>query len=176
MNDPIKVLTELGLSTDSQMRMVLQVKNESPFVNWKKQDFDSASERLCDQPVPSSNRQEAKYIFLYIAQDIIVTEKKGLVADPADVLAHANDKWNRFKVENEIALRLEEDYEPEAGELRKSRSGTKSQIAYQIFCEHVNDEDSRKVIIEKYKTELDMTAGGATTYFHNMRKKYQSNN
>lgn len=174
MHDPLKVVNQIGLSTISQMRMVLQVKNDTPFVNWKQPDFEDAMEKIIGIPIKCSSRQESKYMMMYLIQDLIILAKRGQVADNQDIVSHAWKSWNTFKAENKISLMMEEDYVPidEDETSVKVRKGSKSEKAYQIYCEYVNDDNGRAKIIEAYKSELDMSPGGATTYFHNMKKRY----
>lgn len=175
MFDPIKYLTELGLDTATQMRMVLQVKNTSPYTSWDKSDFDTHISKLCEVDHTSDNLQHSKYLFMYVAQTYIQLEKKGDIADFQTVYEYSVQQWNKFFAENEISLKLEDDYEPDPSEQTKSRKGSKSEKAYQIYREMYDKfgNDCRKVVIESYKSELEMSSGGALTYFHNAAKRHR---
>lgn len=176
MFDPIKYMKELGLNTSTQMRMVLQVKEHSPYTSWKQIDFDNHISTLCEVRHKSESLQHAKYLFMYVVQTYIQLDKKGEVADFQQVYDYSVSQWLKFKQQNQLSLKLQDDYEPDPSETTGSRKGSKSEKAYAIYCELFNEfgaTDCRKPIIEKFKSELEMSSGGALTYYHNMTKRHK---
>ncbi|KKL72227.1 hypothetical protein LCGC14_2087030 [marine sediment metagenome] len=61
----------------------------------------------------------------------------------------------------------------------KAKKGSKGTRSYELYCELVGEGATRKEIIEAFQSEEQMemtphTKSGATTYFYNMKKKFEA--
>lgn len=84
-----------------------------------------------------------------------------------------NNPWHFAKKSEEV--KLDSDGRP------KPKKGLKGDRSYEVYSDFVKRGASRKEIIEAFQDEKVMgmvphTKSGATTYFYNMKKKYESEN
>ncbi len=176
MHNPIKAITDLGLSIASRTTAVLSIKYDAPFVGWNQQQFEEAIEQITGEPVDCefTSLHDAKYAMMYYVQNLILHEKQMHVVDPVNALHASLHQSRTFQELNKIALSLEPGYHNTSSDGVTHRIGTKSEQAYQIYSENIGGENARATIIELFKSELNMSKGGATTYFHNTKKRYNS--
>jgi len=175
MHDPIKTLDNVyGLTLDSKTKAVLSIKYDHPFTTWTQSQFEDAINTVLGESHSHTfiSLHDAKYTLMYFVQNLISYEHQGLVTDPAEVLQYSRIQSTTFQHTNAIALSLEDGYE---NDTITHRTGTKSEQAYQIYCENIDKEDARSVITKLFQSELDMSTGGSTTYFHNCKRRYTSN-
>ena len=180
-HDPLEVIFNYGLSTTSQASAITTIKEQLPFKNWSGEEYVQAMTLIVGHGLNHrfKSLQDCKYTFLYLVQNVIRTVK----AYPDALLDMENLFWitvkesDAFQKANQIALSLEEGgVQPDEEGGVKRRAGSKTEKAYAIYCENVDKEDARKLIIAAFKDELEMSNGGATTYFHNMKKLHNKNN
>ena len=77
-----------------------------------------------------------------------------------------------------VFAKKEEEVKLDADGRPKPKKGSKGERSYEVYCEMV-DNATRKEIIEAFQDEEVMgmvphTKSGATTYFYNMKKKYEA--
>jgi hypothetical protein len=82
-----------------------------------------------------------------------------------------DEPWHFAKKPEEV--KLDSEGRP------KPKKGSKGERSYEVYCELVEKGASRKEIIEAFQDEEVMgmtphTKSGATTYFYNMKKKYEA--
>ncbi len=99
------------------------------------------------------------------------------------LLAKAKEKALKYIEENSWHFAVAEDDEDnlDASGNPKPKKGSKGERSYELYCELVEEGASRKEIIEAFQSDRMTPApphskSGATTYFYNMKKKYESGN
>ena len=176
MHNTIETISNYGLSTTSQTSAILAIKHESPFTSWNTFDYINALECIMDgelTEVSFNHKQDVKYTFMYFIQMCIILNKSNEPINPTAVFIIARGKSLDFQKLNTVALSLESDHVSSDGKT-SHRSGSKSEKALQIYTENVDSENARATIMGLFQSELNMSKGGATTYFHNMKKKYNN--
>ena len=128
---------------------------------------------------PEHARVQVGYIFQLAIEANIAGEK----IDPDQLYVDATAKAKEFIRElswvfakKEVTTNLDEDGKP------KAKKGSKAVRTYQVYCDLINSNTTRKDIIAAFQDETVMspsaphTKSGATTYYYNMKKKYEADN
>ena len=124
-------------------------------------------------------------ILASLGTDKICTFEQVNLPDPADipplnpkVLLDESVKWAaKYIKENPWVFALPEDDEPklDARGNPKPKKGAKQVLAFEVYSRLIREGATRKDIIQAFQDEVDMSKAGATTYFYNMKKKYEEN-
>ena len=128
------------------------------------------------------NPDHARVQVGYVVQGAVEAHVAGEELDPAAIYATALDKtrkyieecpWTFAKAEKEV--KLDNDGRP------VPKRGSKGVRSYEVYCEMIVKGHTRKEIIEAFQDEEVMgmqphTKSGATTYYQNMKKKYEAEN
>ena len=121
----------------------------------------------------------------YVIQLAIEANKAGRVIEPNDLYTEATRKAHEFIVEMSWAFaKKEEDVKLDSTGKPRAKKGAKQVMAYEVYCEIFNskkgisepDAETRKEIIQAFQDDVNMSKAGATTYFYNMKKKYEAEN
>jgi len=192
MDPMVKVLkTEFGAPVEKGVLSVMSHFHEALDVReWPEQRFKSLIWELTGEDVTFADpRKEARTIAMYLVEytmlesigtDKVCTFEQVDLPDPETIppldpqalLAKATTKALAYIEENPWVFAVAEDDEPklDAQGKPKRKKGAKQEEAARIYQEVEGGE--KKVIIERFMAELDMSKAGATTYFYNMRKKF----
>ena len=78
-----------------------------------------------------------------------------------------------------VFAKKEEEIKLDASGKPKPKKGSKGERSYEVYREMVSKDATRKEIIEAFQDEEVMgmtphTKSGATTYFYNMKRKYEA--
>lgn len=127
---------------------------------------------------PDHARVQVGYIFQIAAE--AYREGKSLDAD--QLYNEATRKAREFAQEMSWAFAKKDVEEKLDGNGRpRPKKGSKGERSYEVYCEMVSKDATRKEIIEAFQSEEVMgmtphTKSGATTYYYNMKKKYEAAN
>lgn len=115
-----------------------------------------------------------KYTFLYLVQEALRAAGTGEKYDIKDVYQLAQDRAGKFISENPWIFassdRTEGNGQTRVVNPNAPKKGWKQEKAAEIYQSHKGK--TRKELIEIFSKELDMTAAGASTYVHQMKKKF----
>lgn len=125
------------------------------------------------------NPDHARVQVGYVIQLAIETHLLGGVIDPDSLYVEATEKARAFAREMSWAFATKEKVEQLDEHGRpKPKKGSKSVRSYEIFCEMHEKNATRKEIMEAFQDEEVMgmqphTKSGASTYYYNMKAKYE---
>lgn len=182
MHDPIKFLSKQGFDTQYVSKCVETLKDQT--ANWKQpSQFVEAINAVLGEESSiltsiNLNFFQARYLYFYVVQNLLVAEKQGNVLDNDDLIAKSLKQADVFCDDHKVALTEEAREFGLGGDGEtKTRSGTKTQRALQIFTEEIggkeiDDAEARTSIIQRFQDELDMERSGALTYYHATKKRY----
>ena len=142
---------------------------------WTSKKYASEIVKLSGGTVDPSkvSHQRLKYIHLYLIQLIVSNQS---ISDPAPIVVFA-ELWNAAleKVDllfvNHASVLAHED--GFVSDTQKLGGLSKRERAIEIYIENHNPDDqaaSAVVIKQAYMSELDMSKGGATTYYYKTKK------
>lgn len=115
----------------------------------------------------------------YVIQETIKTYQAGgsKDVDPAKIYVTATKLARDFVESHAYVFAVkEEEVRLDASGKPKPKKGVKQVKAYEVYSRLVQEGASRKDIIEAFVVEVPLTKSGATTYFYNMKKKYNAEN
>ncbi len=125
------------------------------------------------------NPDHARIQVGYVIQLAITANNAGENLDMNKLYVEATAKAHDFVEEMGWAFaKKEEEVKLDADGRPKPKKGSKGERSYEVYCEMV-DTATRKEIIEAFQDEEVMgmvphTKSGATTYFYNMKKKFEA--
>ena len=166
------ILAKHKIPTDSYVTAVQYCNNETTRFSAVEQ-ATIVSELVGEKNVVRHQDERLnKYTFLYLVQEAIRAVGTGEKYDIKNVYKLAQDRAGKFITENPWIFA---GADREAGVLRVSnpnspKKGWKQEKAAEIY--QIHKGKSRKELIEIFSKELDMTAAGASTYVHQMKKKF----
>ena len=148
-----------------------------------KYDYGAVLRSLIGSDVQElENPDHARVQVGYVIQLAIKANIAGEEIDPVKLYVEATAKTRDF-VEDMgwVFAKKEEEIKLDASGKPKPKKGSKGERSYELYCEMVSKDATRKEIIEAFQSEEDMgmtphTKSGATTYFYNMKKKYEQEN
>ncbi len=201
MDRMVEILkTEYGAPVEKGVLTVMRYFNETLNVrDWPEYRFKDLIKELTKEDIVFDDpRKEARTVAMYLVQytmlDSIGTDEvckfqQVDLPDPADIpplnpktlLARSKEKALQYIEENSWHFAVIEDEEElDASGNPKPKKGSKGERSYELYCELVAEGASRKEIIEAFQSEDRMdpspphSKSGATTYFYNMKKKFES--
>jgi hypothetical protein len=128
------------------------------------------------------NPDHARVQVGYVIQLAIETHLLGGVIDTDSLYVEATAKARAFAREmpwafakKEVEEKLDEQGRP------KPKKGSKGERSYEVYCEMAAKNATRKEIMEAFQSEEVMgmqphTKSGASTYYYNMKAKYEKLN
>jgi len=135
---------------------------------------------LGDGRAVMENDEHARIQIGYVIQLAVTAHIAGEKIDPTATYVEATKlaldlietmPWVFAVKEKEVKL--------DASGKPKAKKGSKGTRSYELYCELVGEGATRKEIIEAFQSEEQMemtphTKSGATTYFYNMKKKFEA--
>lgn len=129
------------------------------------------------------NADHARIQVGYIIQLAIEANIAGQEIDPAQLYIDATAKAKQFAREMSWAFaKKEADVKLDPSGKPKAKKGSKAIRTYEVYCDLVSKNTTRKDIIAAFQNEETMapsashTKSGATTYYYNMKKKFEAEN
>lgn len=175
MLSPLQVIESLGSSTTSVFNAVDHFRRESIPLT-KLQNEQAIADIIGSDDLPNySNIKEASLFFLYVVQETIVSFRSGDIPDMNNIWANAQFRCKAFIAENPWSIKeyaSDESINEDGVRLKK---GAKKDMAEALYNELNDGTNERTVIINAFINDLEMTKAGATTYFHNLKKKFGFN-
>ncbi len=123
------------------------------------------------------NSDHARVQVGYVIQLAIQSHMSGQEIDPSKIYTEATSKAHDFVNEMSwVFAKKDEEVKLDAEGKPKQKKGAKQDQAYDVYVQAIKDGLSRKDIIQSFQDDVGMTKAGATTYFYNMKKKYEAAN
>lgn len=167
MKTPIQIIEDFGAPTNSYIKCVLFFRSEEgPVLSKEEHEKGIADIIGAETPPTFETEKESQLYFLYAVQETVRAFLGPTVPDMDEIWTIAHNKCTTFIKENPWCL-IEDSEEGEG----KSKVQKKDR-ARDLYKKLNDGVSTRKTIIETLMKELDMSKAGATTYFHNMKKKY----
>lgn len=125
-------------------------------------------------PTPTySSQAEARVYFLYSVQETIRELNMGHIPDMEQLWKDVQTKAQNYILENPWVLKKFDEAQVTTNEsTAPQKYGCKRDQAEALYEELNGGQNSRTDIINAFIDELEMSKAGATTYFHNLRKKH----
>lgn len=115
----------------------------------------------------------------YVIDKAVEAHLEGREIDPGELYVTATALARKLVKEIKWAFaEKEKDVKLDASGKPKAKKGSKGVRSYELYCQLIGEGASRKEIIEAFQSEECMaplsphSKSGATTYFYNMKKKY----
>lgn len=112
----------------------------------------------------------------YVIDGAIRAHKEGREITPSDLYTTATEKTRAFVQELSWVFAKKEEDKLDSEGKPKQKKGAKQLQAYEVYVQFVETDRSRKDIIQAFQDVVGMTKAGATTYYYNMKKKYEAAN
>lgn len=178
MRSPLEVIAGYGLSTSSYIQAIRQFNDlDNPVILNKKQYETAIAEIVgSDTPPSFSNEKESRIYFLYVVQETIRAFGHS-VPSMEDVWVEAQRRAKNM-IESQpwaiidYAAERNETPKIDAAGKPKKRKGAKKAEAEALYRELNDGNNDRLKLIEALMSQVGLTKGGATTYFHNMKKRF----
>lgn len=182
MIDPIAVLTELGVNTNSPIQAIMDITREQKGqLGWTEgEQFRLGITALVGDKINTNNLddQKAKYTYLYLVESLVRQYDEGIGdININNAIKDARSGAKKFihRLNNDLAWMNPANWEGEsslrpAPTKKKNKKGRKKNAAADLYRKN-KDTKSRKEVIELFMKKLDMSKAGATTYFHNCKKE-----
>ena len=198
MDRMVEILkTEFGAPVEKGVLSVMNHFQETLNVrDWPEYRFKDLIKELTNEDVVFRDpRKECRTIAMYLVQNImldsigtdkICTFEQVNLPSPADIpplnpkklLEKSKENALKYIEENpwHFAAEDDEDNLDDDGN-PKPKKGSKGERSYELYCELIEEGASRKEIIEAFRSDRmapspPHTKSGSTTYYYNMKKKY----
>lgn len=173
MQTPLKIIESYGAPTDSYIGAISYLKQEMR-VPFTKEEYERNIAELLDvDTVPSySNEKEAALYFHYLVQETIRVYMDGKIPEMDVVWDEVNRRAKEFIAEAPWSIKDYSTTETADGEKPKRKKGAKKEAAEALYKKLNDGSNDRNTIIDAFISELNMSKAGATTYFHNLKKKH----
>jgi len=167
---PIEKLALIGIPTRSAPAAIQYLRDKG-YTDKLPEDYKYLIAHVSGAEAPSEDERELNYTFRYMVQEAIRNhDLRGRV-----LVASAYVLAKKFIAENAYVFAKPE---AEAGEPKldatgkpKPKKGAKKEMAIKVYNEKIKDKDlSRKEAIQILMDEVGMSAGGASTYYANLKK------
>lgn len=128
------------------------------------------------------NTDHARVQVGYVVQLAVAAHVAGDEIDPTAIYVEATAKAREFAREMNWAFARKEVEEKLDDQGRpRPKKGSKGERSYEVYCEMVAKNATRKEIMEAFQSEEVMgmqphTKSGASTYYYNMKAKYEKLN
>ena len=180
MNTPLEIITSYNVPTSSYIRAIQTLNDaDCPILFSKEQYEKNIAEIIGAEIAPTfSSEKEARIYFLYTVQETIrAFNFSASIPDMESVWKNIQLRASKLIQEQPWLVKdysADTDGEPKVDAAgnpvrRKGAKKEECEILYQQLNDGVN---TRVDIIASLMEEVGMTKPGATTYFHNMKKKF----
>ncbi len=166
---PIEYLKAQSIPTHSYIKAVQYINARWDTLSGE--DFESKIRDLMDNDGIEISHKHARYVYLYLVQEIIRTSFSTDQFDLNALLSLSVERAMKFVGENEYVfaekdtpVKLDSKGKP------KKKKGWKRDEAERMYQE--NKGMLKKDFMDLLIKELDMTKAGAQTYFYNCKKKF----
>lgn len=129
------------------------------------------------------NEDHARIQVGYVIQLAVTAHNAGEKLDPNSLYVEATKRARDFAVECSWAFaKKKADVKLDSGGKPKAKKGSKAVRTYEVYCDLVSKNATRKDIIAAFQDKEVMapaaphTKSGATTYYYNMKKKFEAEN
>lgn len=180
MKPPLKVIEELGCSTDSYLFAIQTLMQQQ---DADKAEYERRIQEIIGLPDPPECESwyYARVLFMYVVQETIREFNTGLIPLMEDVYHIAleytqryvdNNSWNETRFNIEHGLKTDIDVETgEEGPATSIKKGAKKDVTEKLFKNLKAAGASRQKIIDAFVEQVGMSKAGATTYFHALKKE-----
>lgn len=180
MKPPLKIISELGCSTDSYIAAV-HTLTEQPTA--EKSVYEQRIQEIIglQEPPECESWYAARVLFMYVVQETIrafslgaipLMENVFLIAQQRTETYIENNPWNQTRFNIEHGLRVDFDTElGEEGSTVSTKKGAKKDVTEKLFRNLKATGASRQKIIDAFVEQAGMSKAGATTYFHALKKE-----
>ena len=160
---------------------------------WTEKRFKSFIKELTGEDIVFADpRKEGRTVTMHLIQqtmlasigtDKVCTFEQVDLPDPADIpklnpkaLLDESVAWAaKYIKENPwVFVETEDEDKLDAYGNPKPKKGAKQVLAFEVYSRLIREGATRKDIIQAFQDEVDMSKAGATTYFYNMKKKYEN--
>jgi len=163
----IQKLRDLSIPVSSPVKAIQYLNSRE---DMKLEQYNNIVSELTDSTTSFENQRQAKYSFLYLVQNIIKKSNNTNVLDTKMLLSESTFQAKNYIQNNpwvfaqaEVVTKVDSNGKP------KRKKGAKQIAALEIYKANINED--KKVIIQMFMDELDMSKAGATTYFYNAKKQ-----
>lgn len=179
MKPPLKVIEELGCSTDSYISAIQHLAQK----DFSKSEYENQIQEIIGltEPPECESWYYSRMLFMYVVQETIRGYQYGLIPDMEFVYEDAmykskanieSNPWNETRFNIQHGLKVDVDAETgEEGPAVATKKGAKKDVTEKLFRDLKNAGASRQKIIDAFVEEVGMSKAGATTYFHALKKE-----
>ena len=170
MHPAIETLQAYDIPTGSYVSAVQYLNDRAELTDAQ---YISRIEELVGYSVTISTEHLPRYAYLYLVQELIRASLTTDVLHPVSIYEAAYDKALEFITENSYIFATPDvDGEPklDATGAPKPKKGAKKELAKQVYHDEIEGKDlSRKDAIAIIMEKVGMSAGGASTYYANLK-------
>ncbi|MDE1830722.1 MAG: hypothetical protein KGI25_10415 [Thaumarchaeota archaeon] len=184
MKAPLKVISELGVSTDSYISAIQTLMQQDA----DKSEYEKRIQEIIGlaEPPKCFSWFFARALFMYVVQETIRGYSNGLIPDMEFVYEDSwvkaqtyvdNNPWNetRFNIEHglkaDAGAEIEVTDESSVAPVTLIKKGGKKDVTEKLFRDLKTTGASRQKIIDAFIQQVGMSKAGATTYFHTLKKE-----
>lgn len=177
MKTPLEVIKGYGAPTDSFIAAMNFFRYQKAPMT--KQQHESGIVEIIGVPSipPFATDKEAEVYFLYTVQETIRAHQTGVIPDMDEVWNNTFDRATKFIVENPWCFKDYSEEDPILDEdgnvIPKSKKGEKKEWTEDLYKKMNDGTNDSRTIIQAFITELGLSKGCATTYFHNLKKEHK---
>ena len=136
-------------------------------------DYMKRIEELVGYSVTITTEHLPRYVYLYLVQELIRAAKTTDVLQPVAIYDIAYDRAETFIAENSYVFATpDSDAAPKldaAGNI-KPKKGKKKELAKEVYVADIEGKElSRKDAIAILMEKVGLSAGGASTYYANLK-------
>lgn len=179
MQTPLEIIESYGAPTNSFIAAVNYFRYERGALS--KEEHESGIANIIGTEITPTftNEKEAEMYFLYAVQETIRAFSGGNIPDMSDVWSEVQRRATHFINENPWSIKtyaseeeVIEDAEGNKTVKVKRKKGAKKEQSAAIYKKLNDGTNDRNTIIDAFINDLGMSKAGATTYFHNLKKKF----
>lgn len=179
MRTPLEFIADYGVSTTSYIRAIQDFNDlDDPIILTKAQYERGIADIIGgDHPPSYRNDKEARIYFLYVIQETIRAFQQQGIPEMDEVWEYAQTRARKMIEKQPWSIKdyfTEDKGEPklDAAGNPKKRKGAKKEEAEALYRELNDGTNDRPAIIAALVDEVGLSKAGATTYFHNLKKKF----
>lgn len=169
----IDVLNDQHIPTHSYLSAIQHIKS---YIDKSETEYRDMIKTMVGFDLDSKlDFNHVKYTYLYLVQEIIRFHLEQKPTSLKNILEYAQMRATKY-ISNNTWVFAESEATPklDARGVPKRKKGAKQEAAFNIYCNNLNK--TKAEIVQLFMETLDMSKAGATTYYHNMKKKYETSN
>ena len=171
MHKAIEQLQAYDIPTHSYVAAIQHLSDRTQLPNG---EYIKRITELVGFDVQISNERLPKYAYLYLVQELIrASQAAGDAIVPVAIYEMSYDKALEFITENSYIFATPDDSAPvklDATGAPKPKKGAKKELAKQVYTDEILGKNlSRKDAIAIIMEKVGMSAGGASTYYANLK-------